>query len=410
MKDFSKLCTPAKIYFAIAAIATLFDLFNGVAIMFAFWKLVFAFIWTFILGRLCDKGYKSISWFLVLLPYILMFLGSLNIYHVTEDQRQFMRSIQFQGAFGQEAFTDGVITDISMKNVTRNCDTDCSYKFNYLQETPFISREGGTINSVYLVDKTKQSPAIFNGQKFAPFMSQIIAPSPVMINGSYPPGEIRIQHLLINDNGEISRDAALFVIIPFKISDESSPASRVITDIINKVNEPMTSQGPIGMLTMTYNLQNIVPVKSFFYLKKTDNTRSTNIIIYGDSGAIPLSSSTMEQLKKVTRPPTQERIQMEFALPPTNELFFNPNGENTLPSQSAAQQALMIQEQARLDQQRMLDLSRLSQLETSDLPRAKKQYEDSFKQNRTGLYRKGLKMKMDSIKKEIRDIKRKYNM
>jgi len=107
MKDFSKLCTPAKVYFGIAAIATLFDLLNGVSIMLAFWKLVFAFIWTFILGGLCDKGYKSISWFLVLLPYILMFLASLNIYHVTDEQRQFMRSIQLQGAFGQEAFTEG---------------------------------------------------------------------------------------------------------------------------------------------------------------------------------------------------------------------------------------------------------------------------------------------------------------
>jgi len=110
MKDFSKLCTPAKIYFGIAAIATLFDLLNGVSLMFAFWKLVFAFVWTFILGGLCDKGYKSISWALVLLPYILMFLASLNIYHVTEEQRQFMRSIQLQGAFGQEAFTEGAVT------------------------------------------------------------------------------------------------------------------------------------------------------------------------------------------------------------------------------------------------------------------------------------------------------------
>jgi hypothetical protein len=108
MKDFSKLCTPAKIYFGIAVIATLFDLLNGVSFMFAFWKMVFAFVWTFILGGLCDKGYKSISWFLVLLPYILMFLASLNIYHVTEEQRQFMRSIQLQGAYGQEAFKGGI--------------------------------------------------------------------------------------------------------------------------------------------------------------------------------------------------------------------------------------------------------------------------------------------------------------
>ena len=72
MKDFSKLCTPAKIYFAIAVIAAVVGLFNGLTVMMAFWNLVFAFIWTFVLGWLCDKGYTSISWFLVLLPYIII--------------------------------------------------------------------------------------------------------------------------------------------------------------------------------------------------------------------------------------------------------------------------------------------------------------------------------------------------
>ena len=72
MKDFSKLCTPAKIYFAIAVIATIFALLGGVSFMAAFIKLIFAFIWTFVLGWLCDKGFTSISWFLVLLPYIII--------------------------------------------------------------------------------------------------------------------------------------------------------------------------------------------------------------------------------------------------------------------------------------------------------------------------------------------------
>jgi hypothetical protein len=104
MKDFSKLCTPAKIYFAIAVIAAVFGLFNGMSIMMAFWNLVFAFIWTFVLGWLCNKGYTSISWFLVLLPYILMALAMLNLYHVTYEQRQLMRTLKLQGAYGQEAF------------------------------------------------------------------------------------------------------------------------------------------------------------------------------------------------------------------------------------------------------------------------------------------------------------------
>ena len=106
MKDFSKLCTPAKIYFAIAVLATIYALFNGFPLMYAFWKLVFAFIWTFVLGWLCSKGFTSISWFLVLLPYIIIALAMFNIYHVTHDQKQIMRALKLQGSYGQEAMTN----------------------------------------------------------------------------------------------------------------------------------------------------------------------------------------------------------------------------------------------------------------------------------------------------------------
>jgi hypothetical protein len=134
MINFSKLCTPAKIYFAIAVIATIFDLFNGASFMFAFWKMIFAFVWTFILGGLCDKGYKSISWVLVLLPYILMFLASLNIYHVTDEQRQLMRSIQLQGAYGQEAFTEGAVSGNADQNALKTLsqsEIDMAVKDDY---------------------------------------------------------------------------------------------------------------------------------------------------------------------------------------------------------------------------------------------------------------------------------------
>ena len=103
--DFRQLCTPAKIYFAIAVIACVISLFNGMRLTAVAVKLIFAFIWSFVLGWLCDKGYTSISWFLVLLPYIIILLAMFKIYHVTEDQKQIMRAIQLQGAYGQEAMT-----------------------------------------------------------------------------------------------------------------------------------------------------------------------------------------------------------------------------------------------------------------------------------------------------------------
>ena len=105
MKDFSKLCTPAKIYFAIAVFAGFSAVLNSVPFMVVFFNIVFAFIWTFVLNLLCEKDFTYISWFLVLLPYIIILLTMLKIYNVTEEQKQLMRSIQLQGAYGQEAMT-----------------------------------------------------------------------------------------------------------------------------------------------------------------------------------------------------------------------------------------------------------------------------------------------------------------
>jgi hypothetical protein len=102
MKNFAKLCTPAKIYFAIAVIGTIILLFRGASIMVAFWKMLFAFIWTYILGWLCKKGFTSISWLLVLLPYIIILLGMFRIFNLTREQKQMMKSAGLQDAYGME--------------------------------------------------------------------------------------------------------------------------------------------------------------------------------------------------------------------------------------------------------------------------------------------------------------------
>jgi hypothetical protein len=71
MTDFRKLCTPAKLYLFLAIVAIIIGLLQGVSGKAVFWKIIFTLIWTCFLGWLCDKGYKSVSWFLVLLPYVI---------------------------------------------------------------------------------------------------------------------------------------------------------------------------------------------------------------------------------------------------------------------------------------------------------------------------------------------------
>jgi predicted PurR-regulated permease PerM len=105
-KEFSKLCTPARLYFVIAIISSVVALLSKVTLLAVFFKLVFAFIWTYILGWLCKKGYESLSWFLVLLPYIFMLLAVIGIMKLTKDQKSILNQLQLQGSFGKEYFTN----------------------------------------------------------------------------------------------------------------------------------------------------------------------------------------------------------------------------------------------------------------------------------------------------------------
>ena len=69
---FKNLCTPAMLYFVISVIAILIALVNRMKIFGIVIKAFFVIIYTFFLDFLCKKGYKNLSWFLVLLPYIIM--------------------------------------------------------------------------------------------------------------------------------------------------------------------------------------------------------------------------------------------------------------------------------------------------------------------------------------------------
>jgi len=73
-KQFSLLCTPAKLYFVLAVVSCIIALFSGVNFITVGINLIVAFIWTAILGWFCKNGFTSLSWVLVLFPYVMMLL------------------------------------------------------------------------------------------------------------------------------------------------------------------------------------------------------------------------------------------------------------------------------------------------------------------------------------------------
>ncbi len=94
-KQLSNLCTPAFFYFALSAFVYILAILQNVGksdkvfclgslscdvpstvLVFAI-KAMYVIFWTWILNLMCKDGYPTVAWVLVLLPFIVVFLGML---------------------------------------------------------------------------------------------------------------------------------------------------------------------------------------------------------------------------------------------------------------------------------------------------------------------------------------------
>jgi hypothetical protein len=89
---FNNICTPAQLYLAISLFAIISMLIQNCDdntvyrvgdmavktpchnLAFFAVKILYVFLWTWILNVLCKKGFTGVSWLLVLLPLIGMFV------------------------------------------------------------------------------------------------------------------------------------------------------------------------------------------------------------------------------------------------------------------------------------------------------------------------------------------------
>ena len=68
----SRLCSPASLYFWVAVISLVIAFLGNRNVSSSLVSLVFIVFWTWCLNMLCSKGYKTVSWVLVLLPFFYM--------------------------------------------------------------------------------------------------------------------------------------------------------------------------------------------------------------------------------------------------------------------------------------------------------------------------------------------------
>ncbi len=106
-KKLKQLCTPAFLYFVLSMLGVLVSVVQNLGnsrrynlgmlstsvpstfLVFVV-KIIYILFWTWVLNLMCKDGHKEIAWFLVLIPFILLFLlqGSMmsgSVYEGFED-------------------------------------------------------------------------------------------------------------------------------------------------------------------------------------------------------------------------------------------------------------------------------------------------------------------------------------
>ena len=90
-KNINEMCTPARVYFVISMIGIVMTIIqnfgnHGVYAMGSyscsvpstflviFIQIIYVLFWSWVLNLICKDGQPGIAWFLVLLPFVLLFV------------------------------------------------------------------------------------------------------------------------------------------------------------------------------------------------------------------------------------------------------------------------------------------------------------------------------------------------
>jgi hypothetical protein len=219
--------------------------------------------------------------------------------------------------------TDTSPTILTKKNISKQeiqgkCDLKCVFNFAYeVSEDTVVTNNGTTLSLTY--ERAKQAPVTFNTFQYYVYMIYIYAPSIHLFNGGTADAEMIIEHMPIL-GGE-----SLFVCVPIVRSTQVTNASNTLTNIIEKVSTYAANENETTSLnaTMGFNLMDFVPSKPFINYTGTEGFVG-QVIVFTLMDGIPLSTESLDTLKKIIEPATMD---VSGAM-----LFFNPDGPNTVHS------------------------------------------------------------------------------
>ena len=200
------------------------------------------------------------------------------------------------------------IINVTKELVEGNCDLKCMYNFDYTEKNCNATNNGFSI--VIKPQDTNDFPVVYNSEKYKVSSIILMHPSTILYNGKHADAELTIVHL--NQLGNMMR-----VLIPIKVSTESTSATSILENVISDVAESAPSEGETVNIGY-FDLLEIVPNKPFFSCYTTDS----KCVCFEMLDAIPLGQTKFDRLKEIVKPNNNSL----FIKGP---LFYNPAGPNT---------------------------------------------------------------------------------
>jgi len=111
----SSICVPAMLYLILAVIGLITMAMKSCGALCLLFKVLFIGIWTWFLNFLCKSGYTTISWILVILPFIMFILMILIVIEL-------MKINNVKENFSDQSCSDACLTNFNYctRNLMKN--------------------------------------------------------------------------------------------------------------------------------------------------------------------------------------------------------------------------------------------------------------------------------------------------
>jgi hypothetical protein len=148
-KKLKELCTPAFLYFILSMLGVLVSVVQNLGnsrrynlgmlssrvpstFLVFLVEIIYILFWTWVLNLMCKDGHKEIAWFLVLIPFILLFLlqGSMmsgSVYEGFEDLQNLPLECP-EGLEPNPAFDGELESDTNKRCIPKDLDEEPSKK------------------------------------------------------------------------------------------------------------------------------------------------------------------------------------------------------------------------------------------------------------------------------------------